>query len=33
MIASSNFIDSDFKTEDVNAECDKAVLNPSLLFH
>lgn len=28
MIAASSFIDSDFKTEDVKAECNKAVLNP-----
>lgn len=28
MIAASSFIDSDFKTEDVKAKCNKAVLNP-----
>lgn len=28
MIAASSFRDSDFKTEDVKAECNKAVLNP-----
>lgn len=28
MIAASSFIDSDFKTEDVKAERNKAVLNP-----
>lgn len=32
MIAASSFIVSDFKTEDVKAECNKAVLNPLLLF-
>lgn len=33
MIAASSFIDSDFKTENVKAECNKAVLNPLFLFH
>lgn len=28
MIAASSFIVSDFKTEDVKAECNKAILNP-----